>query len=514
MTFFSLSDWPIKRKLMGIIILASSLVVVFATGATIAFSTMTERHKIASDLRTLAEVTGGNCQAALSFDIREDAERMLASLEAQKSIKMAVLYDTHGKVFATYRRTDAPASLAVPPVQTEGMVSRSGRLYVYKPIEMTGTPLGTICLVDDLSGLRSTLFRDIWVMVAFAVFAVLLAYMLAGIFQRIITRDVLSLTETARKVTEKADYSVRAEHRHNDEIGLLTRTFNQMLAGIQAREEALQTEIAEREKAQQELQKLNATLEERVQERTQELQRSNRELEQFAYVASHDLQEPLRSVSNFAGLLKRRYSGKLDSEADEFIEFLTDGATRAQQLINDLLQFSRVGTRGGEFEDVDCNKIMDEVLTNLRMSINEQGVNVRYEQLPTIWGDPSQLRQLLQNLVGNAIKFRREDVPPEICISAVDRGLNWEFAVQDNGVGIDPKYFQQIFVIFKRLESRKCPGTGIGLAVCNKIVERHGGRMWVESAEGQGATFYFTIPKDGNAPPSDSQSEENSEDSF
>jgi hypothetical protein len=230
-----------------------------------------------------------------------------------------------------------------------------------------------------------------------------------------------------------------------------------------------------------------------------ELARSNKELEQFAYVASHDLQEPLRMVSSFTQLLEQRYRDKLDDDAREFINYAVDGARRMQRLINDLLEFSRVSTRGRRLEAVDANVVLGTVRANLSAAIEEAGALVTNEELPTVIADPTQLGQLLQNLIGNAIKFHGDE-SPRVHVVACERPGEWIFAVKDNGIGIDPEYFDRIFVIFQRLQvTADYPGTGIGLAVCKRIVERHGGRIWVESEPGHGAIFSFAIPKSTGA---------------
>ncbi len=236
-------------------------------------------------------------------------------------------------------------------------------------------------------------------------------------------------------------------------------------------------------------------LEETVKERTKDLERSNEELEQFAYVASHDLQEPLRMVASFTQLLQEEYKEKLNEEANSYINFAVDGAKRMQGLISDLLEYSRVGRMDHGFKMVDCNEIYDLAIRNLHGAIIESNSTITKDQLPTVQGVELRLAQLFQNLIGNAIKYRG-DIPPKIHVKAESKGDSWVFSFQDNGIGIDSKYAERIFQIFQRLHARdKYSGTGIGLALCKKIVEHHKGKIWVESQEGKGSTFYFTMPK-------------------
>ncbi|HEX2865690.1 MAG TPA: PAS domain S-box protein [Ignavibacteriales bacterium] len=246
---------------------------------------------------------------------------------------------------------------------------------------------------------------------------------------------------------------------------------------------SLVLDVTKREKT---MQQLEHTL--------QNLKRSNEELEQFAYVASHDLQEPLRMVSNYAQMLSRRYKDRLDDRANQFIEFIVEGSMRMKMLIQDLLSFSRITTKADSFAPTDLNLVLLDVTNDLKVTIEENNAKITYEKLPVINADSTQIRQVFQNLLSNAIKFRGLD-DPEISISAERKGKQWSFAVRDNGIGISPEYFDKIFVIFQRLHDREAyPGTGIGLAICKRIVERHGGSIWVESEEGKGTAFYFTIP--------------------
>jgi signal transduction histidine kinase len=257
----------------------------------------------------------------------------------------------------------------------------------------------------------------------------------------------------------------------------------------------LEREVAERHKAEEEIRRMNSDLERRVQERTIELTRTNDELRQFAYVASHDLQEPLRTIGSYTQLLERRYKGKIDKDADDFIHYIVSGVARMHTLLNDMLAYSRVSqtenTRA--FASTSCEVILKSVLMNLEASIKESGAEVTHDPLPSVMGDEILIGQVLQNLIGNAIKYRSQ-APPRIHIGAREDAGDWIFSVKDNGIGIDPQYHDRVFGIFKRLHGRELPGTGVGLAICKRIVERHGGRIWVESEVGQGATFFFTLP--------------------
>lgn len=244
-------------------------------------------------------------------------------------------------------------------------------------------------------------------------------------------------------------------------------------------------EAIEGKSAEQELERFNT-----------ELKRSNEELEQFAYVASHDLQEPLRMVSSYTQLLEKKYKNQLDEKANKYIYYAVDGASRMQLLISDLLTYSRITTRGMPFSRVDVNDILTRALTNLKTAIRENEAKITHNNLPTLDADSAQLQRVFQNLLSNAIKYRNKDAQPLIHIASEEQGKNWLFAVRDNGIGIDPKYKERLFIIFQRLHtSQEFPGTGIGLAIAKRIVERHGGNIWFESSPGKGSTFYFTLPK-------------------
>jgi PAS domain S-box-containing protein len=304
-----------------------------------------------------------------------------------------------------------------------------------------------------------------------------------GFAERLLA-DGLRSAEDALKQQMGTGIELTGRHKNGSEFPIEI-----MLSPLESAEGILVTaairDITERKKS-----------EERLLKTVGELNRSNDELQQFAYIASHDLQEPLRMVASYTQLLAQRYKGRLDSDADEFIAYAVDGSNRMQGLIQDLLAYSRAGTNGKSLRVISSENALNDALTNLRATIEESGAVVNHDSLPAIMTDGTQLAQVFQNLVGNAIKYRRSEVP-QVHISATKNGGNeWIFSVRDNGMGIDPQYFERIFVIFQRLHGREeFKGTGIGLAICKKIVERLGGRIWVKSQPEKGSIFYFSLPE-------------------
>lgn len=303
----------------------------------------------------------------------------------------------------------------------------------------------------------------------------------------VVPEDLERARTAIRESLETGEFASewRIRRRDKDEIRWIDARAKVFFddAGRPSRMVGIKVDITERKQAERELAL-----------RAEELARSNADLQQFAYVASHDLQEPLRMVASYTQLLGKRYRGKLDADADDFIAFAVDGAHRMQVLINDLLDYSRVGTRGKEFVSTNSEGVLEAVLVNLKAAIEETHAVITHDPLPTIPSDQTQLSQVFQNLIGNALKFHGPE-PPRIHVSVQQKANEWCFSVRDNGIGIEPDDADRIFVIFQRLHSgRKYPGTGIGLAITKKIVERHGGRIWVVSEPGKGSTFTFTIP--------------------
>ncbi|MFE9688635.1 ATP-binding protein [Micromonospora sp. NPDC005806] len=334
--------------------------------------------------------------------------------------------------------------------------------------------------VDDMN--RTSNVLVVLLIIAALVVAVAGAVMLLSL-DRILIRPLAALVGQVREVAA-------GDYRHHIE-GSGPPEFRRLADDIDAMRQKIARELDEVREARERIEWVNSQL----QKQAEELTRSNRDLEQFAYVASHDLQEPLRKVASFCQLLQRRYAGQLDERADQYIAFAVDGAQRMQRLINDLLAFSRIGRLTTGFTEVDLNKVMGDVAAQTEAARQYSDAELTWDELPVIRGEEPLLTNLLANLVSNSIKFRRPDVPPKVHVSARLVGDEWELGCRDNGIGIEPEFADKIFVIFQRLHSKDAyPGTGIGLAIVKKIVEYHGGRVWVDTDTEEGTAVRFTLP--------------------
>jgi signal transduction histidine kinase len=402
---------------------------------------------------------------------------LLHSLDEFPFLEEAMLLDTQGRILAHTRAEEAGKRL--PEVDIRKFVNHAPRMIVlqhdWRIIDMVAPVLEGDMLIgwarvrvntiEARSRLREMMRHALW----FILVALALSGCVSWYEAKQLTGDIYRLAQLSKKI-QAGQHQERLDLPREDELGQLARDFNQMLDTLDEQGKQLNS-------------------------RTAALARSNAELERFAYIASHDLQEPLRMVTSYVQLLARRYQGKLDEDADVFIGFAVNGAQRMQQLINDLLSYSRVDSRGGDFSLAPLDETLDAALFALRMSVLECDARIQRVPLPTLPVDAGQMELVWQNLIGNALKFRDPERAPLISIGAEEKDDHWRFSVSDNGIGIEAGQEERIFQIFQRLHSREeYPGTGIGLSIVKRIVERHGGGVGVVSRQGQGAEFWFTLP--------------------
>ncbi len=485
---------------MVIIMVTCGAALLLSGVAIIVSDTILFRGYLRRDLEALAQIVADNTTAALAFENARDAQEILASLRARRNLVQACIYTADSRVFARYVRPGGPTECPQTVDADSKRITRDA-LFLFHSILLQDRKVGSLYFHYEFGEVAARQTLYLILVGAIAAASMLLALILSTRLRLLISQPIMALAASAKAVSETKDYGVRAEKSTQDEVGLLVDAFNDMLANIQQRDvdlrkarDELEVRVTERTAQLQQELVMRKRAEASLQKQAEELARSNTDLEQFAYVASHDLQEPLRMVTTFMRILKNRYYGKLDAEADEYITYAVDGASRMKQLITDLLALSRASTKPHELAPIDCEAVLEEVLSNLEMAVQESGGQVTHDPLPRVMADRSQMVQLLQNLIGNAIKFAGTRAP-RVHISVKQMGKEWLFSVRDHGIGISPEHRERIFIVFQRLHDRtEYPGTGVGLAICKKIVERHGGRIWVESQRGEGATFCFTIP--------------------
>jgi signal transduction histidine kinase len=502
-------DLPVRRKLMLIVLLASGGALLLANAALLAVDVYRFRHEMEHDAETLAEIIAENMTAALSFNDPKAARDTLGTLKAKAPIIAAGIYDATGHSFAQYRRT--PGARPIPSRAGTGSRFTGNAFLLFWPIRLGDKTIGTVYLESDLQEMYGRLRLQAMTVSIVLFAAALVALLFSSGLQRLVSQPILDLAETAKAVSQKRDYSLRATRRGADELGALVDAFNQMLGQIQERDGQLQRakgeleqRVLERTKELQQELAVRRETERELEARNAELRRSNKELDDFAYIASHDLKEPLRGIHNFALFLLEDYSDKLDAEGKSKLETLPRLTRRLESLIDSLLHFSRVGRLDLAMDQVNLDETLAAVLDSLGPQLTEQRVAVRVPRpLPTVLCDRARVGEIFHNLITNAAKYNDK---PEKWIeigylnshSGNGRHGHPVFYVRDNGIGIQERHFEAIFRIFKRLHGRDQfgGGTGAGLTIVKKIVERHSGRVWLESTCGEGTTFYFTLDRE------------------
>jgi len=490
----ALRDWPIKQKLTAMLVSISGLVLLLTSAAFAGYQYWSLRLATRDALAVRGRIIAANSTASLAFANDADAREILSALRADPHIVAAVLYDKSGHVFAGY-----PAGVAGDVVPAapgpDGYRFERGLLIGFQPVEESGSRrLGTLYLASDLGAIYDTFRLSGVIGLAVMVVDLLAAYFLSRILQGTISEPILALAETAKAVSTRQDYSVRAPKLGADELGTLTDSFNQMLGRIAQQND--------------ELQRYAADLERRVEERTHELQErndalrrnaaellaANTELDAFAYSVSHDLRAPLRSIDGFSQILLEDYSGTLDAAGRESLQRVRAASQRMGTLIDDLLKLARVTRVEIRTEDVDLSGMAREIAAELQRATPERLVEFAIAPGLSARGDARLLRVALDNLLRNSWKYTAKQAQPRIEFASIAANGERAFMVRDNGAGFDMQYADKLFGVFQRLHSpAEFEGTGVGLATVRRIITRHGGRIWAEGVVDRGATFYFTL---------------------
>ncbi|HYN21875.1 MAG TPA: ATP-binding protein [Thermoanaerobaculia bacterium] len=487
----SFRDLPIRRKLVLILMAATGGALLLAGVGLLTLDYYRFRDELVVDLQTLAAVIAQNSTAAVTFKDAHVAQETLAALGAKPQVRGAAVYDQQGDRLVSWARPGSRTEFPSRP-GPDGHEFRRGSLRIFEPIVQFGQRIGTVYLEASLDEIWALLPVRILTIASVFLVAALGALALSSRLQGLISKPVVRLADTARAVSERNDYSLRAEKGGSDELGRLIEAFNQMLSQIEERDTALLG-------AKQDLEQRVADRTLDLQAANSELQQSNRELDDFAYIASHDLKEPLRGIHNYSMFLLEDYGDKLDGDGRAKLETLLRLTRRMEILIDSLLQYSRLGRVDLAIDDVDLNQILAEVMDNIGIPLKAEGAEVRVPRpLPTVRCDRVRVGEIFHNLIVNAVRYN--EGPDKGVEVGFQNGLPDAppvFYVRDNGIGIPAKHHDAIFRIFKRLHGRDRfgGGTGAGLTIVKKIVERHNGTIWVESEPGEGTTFYFTLAK-------------------
>ncbi|MBS0631385.1 MAG: HAMP domain-containing protein [Verrucomicrobia bacterium] len=470
-------DKPIRQKLMTIILGTSGVVLLLTCSAFLAYEFFAFRQTAVRQLSTLGEIVAANSTAVLAFDNAKDAEDLLSTLRTERHITAACLYNQDGRLFARYPANLAATEFPAVPDDAAGYRFGANSLEGFMPVvQVEGQRLGTLYLKTDLDEMYARLWLYSGVAALVILLASLVAYTLSRKLQRQISDPIFMLAETAKAISHRRDYSVRARKHGEDELGVLTDAFNHMLAEIQQQ---------------------NAVLEQRVRERTAELELANDELESFCVSAAHDLRTPLRTITGFADIILDPRATIPPAEMKRFVGLIRTGSSEMSELIQALLGFSRLGRRALTREAINLEAIARNAYRDLAAEREGRQVEFRVDPLPTALGDRALLGVVMTNLLSNALKYSRPREVAVIHVGAMadEREDSPVYFVRDNGVGFDLGQSARLFGVFQRFHlAHEFEGTGIGLATVRRVIERHGGRIWAESQPGAGATFFFTLP--------------------
>ncbi len=476
----------ISRKITLMNLLVSGVALLLAGAAFFAYDQITSRQSLVRSLRAQAQIVGSNSVSALLFNDPQSAVNTLSALKNSPNIEAAGIFTLDYKPFATYQRDQRTQSLSVPilsGVRKESYWFRNTHLLLVEPVIFQGQNMGFVSIQSDLRDIDRRLRRYIAIAFVVLLLSLVAALFVSSLFRKSVVTPIVTLADVARLVSQDKNYSVRARPSgEQDEVALLVDAFNEMLAQIQQRED--------------ELQRGQAQLEQRVAERTRELIVANRELEAFSYSVSHDLRGPVDALNGFAYVLSKEYGRTLDPKATELVDRIRTSGRRMMQLIDDLLNLSRVTSGAMVSQPVDLTAIGLAVCEELRSSNPQRNVEFVIADGAAVDGDPRLLRVAIENLLRNSWKYTSKQPAARIEFGVQTKNGTPVYYVRDNGVGFDPRSANRLFQPFQRLHSAKeFPGSGIGLATVQRIVRRHGGDVWADSEVGKGATFYFTLGK-------------------
>jgi len=485
-----------------VVLLTTFCALFVAGGVILVYDINAYRTGRITDMTTQIELLAFSTAPALQFEDVPVAQENLNLLKVMPSIRAAAVYTSRGNFFAGYVRSNTEHVFPTLPGE-EGVIIEGSTLTFFKRIIENDEILGTAYIQSDYL-LNDRILDFIGILAMVTLGAMLVAILVSVWLQSMITRPILSIVGVAREVVSKKEYTRRAEKLSEDEVGVLVDAFNDMLDEIDSRtrklEESnreLEQEVMERKHAREEILRLNEELEQKVMERTQQLQVTNQELESFCYSVSHDLRGPLRSISGFSQALIEELPPELPGESRRYLDKILAATQRMGQLIEDLLNLSRVSRGDLVQQDIDFSEMAEEVIRDLQARDPGYTVDVSVWDGITINGDPKLLRIVLENLLNNAWKFTSKQANPRVEVGSMVDGRREVYYVRDNGAGFDMAYADKLFGAFQRLHGmNEFPGTGIGLATVQRIIHRHGGRVWFNSSSGNGAVFYFTVRPD------------------
>lgn len=477
-------NYSIRQKLTWMNMLVSGAALLLACTAFAGYELADFRQTLVRAISIQAQIVGSNSASALLFNDPDSARNTLSALKAAPNILSASIYTPSGAVFATYSRTGKEVALSrdlTPAGRAEVYRFKANDLILDRVIEFQGKRIGSVGITSDLQEVNDRLLRYAGIVMAVLLVSLLAAFAFSSIFQKATARPIAQLAETARIVSREKKYSIRVPLTPNtDEIAVLIEAFNEMLEQIQERDTALQTARDE--------------LELRVDRRTAQLEAVNRELESFTYSVAHDLRAPLRHIQGFVDALREDCEGKLDPQALGYMNRIVDSTRRMDQLINDLLGLAQVGRQELQFQSVGLTGLVGEVIREFAQETHGRNIQWTLGDLPAVECDPGLMKLVFYNLISNAIKYTQPRDPAVIEVGATTVNGERIFFVRDNGVGFNMKYAHKLFGVFERLHRREdFEGTGVGLATVQRIVHKHGGRIWAEAAVDRGATFFFTL---------------------